>query len=84
MQNLVYDEFSRVISFGMSGCTLCPDKGYQFDVHYTVNSQPDVMTGTPESVSSGKKYEIHYYLNGDVKWIDYYVAGKLSVKISLD
>jgi len=83
-QTLVYDEFSRVASFGLSGCTLCSDKGYQFDVHYTVNNQPDVMTGTAETISSGKKYEIHYYPNGDVRWIDYFVAGKLSVKISLE
>ncbi|OCX51739.1 hypothetical protein BEL04_17140 [Mucilaginibacter sp. PPCGB 2223] len=82
-QNLAYDEFGRVSSFGATGCALCTDKGYQFDVHYTVNNQADIMTGAPESVSAGKKYEIHYYPNGDVRWIDYLVNGKLSVQISL-
>ena len=83
VQNWVYDEYSRVISFGESGCMVCSDLGYQFDVHYNVNNQVDKMTGTSDSVSNGKKYEIHYNPNGDVKWIDYFVNGKLSVQISL-
>ena len=80
VQNLVYDEFGRVISFGVTGCKEC---SHQFEVHYDVNNQVDAVTGASGSVSSNKKYEIQYYSNGDVKQIDYSVAGKLSVQITL-
>ncbi len=83
IQNLVYDEYGRVSSFGTSGCMICSDMGYQFDVYYDVNNQVDTMTGASGSLSSGKKYEIHYYPNGDVKQIDYFVNKKLSVQILL-
>lgn len=81
--NLVYDEYGRVISFGQSGCMICADLGYQYGVHYDVNNQVDTMTGASGTLSSDKKYEIQYYPNGDVKQIDYSVAGKLSVQIML-
>ena len=80
VQTLVYDEFGRVISFGVSGCKEC---SHQFDVHYDVNNQVNVMTGASGSLSSDKKYEIQYYPNGDVKQIDYFVKEKLSVQILL-
>jgi len=83
VQNLNYDEYGRVISFGQSGCMICSDLGYQYDVHYDVNNQVDTITGATGSFSSSKKYEILYYPNGDVKQIDYFVAGKLSVQITL-
>jgi hypothetical protein len=83
VQNLVYDEYGRVVSFGVSGCMICADLGYQYDVHYDVNNEVDTMTGSPAFFSSDKKYEIQYYPNGDVKQIDYFIAGKLSVQILL-
>jgi hypothetical protein len=83
VQNLVYDEYGRVISFGISGCVVCADRGYQYDLHYDVNNQVDTITGAPGSLDSDKKYSIYYNPNGDVKQIDYFIAGKLSVQILL-
>jgi len=82
-KNLEYDEFGRVVSFGLSGCLICNDLGYQYNVHYNLNNQVDTMTETQGSFSSGKKYEIHYYANGDVRQIDLFTGGKLSVQILL-
>jgi hypothetical protein len=82
-QTLVYDEYSHVINFGISGCVICNDLGYQYAVHYNLNNQVDMMTGAPEAKSGSKKYVIYYYPNDDVKRIDCLVEGKLSVQITL-
>ncbi len=82
-KNVVYDEFGRVVGFGITGCLICNDLGYQFNVHYNVNNQVDTMTGAPDSFSRNTKYEIRYYANGDVRQIDHFIAGKLSVQITL-
>ena len=75
-----YDSLSRLIRYSYSGCFICSNQAYCYNVTYNSYGQ---VAKISDIVGEHDIYQIQYNIKGDVVQLDYLKSGNLEKQIKL-
>jgi hypothetical protein len=78
-----YDDSSRVILFGKTGCTVCSFIPYEYTVSYNKAGLVETISSSKNSWPPNNAYHVYYNHAGEIKQLDYIESADFKKEIIL-